>query len=96
MDQFISGADISEDYTIYYLQDWDNLGTLENPYIDSMFGLIYEFFIFLELSASLGRQLAICRESWVVIYAHDSFHGRVLPDCYLNRQAIKVEAFFQW
>ena len=25
----------------------------------------------MELSAKLGGQLAICRESWVVMYAHD-------------------------
>ena len=49
------------------------LSTLENPYIDSLFGLIYEFFFyFFELSAQLWGQLAICCESWVVMYAPDA------------------------
>ena len=42
------------------------LSTLENTYL---WILIFFIFYFFELSAQLGGQLAICRESWVVMYA---------------------------
>ena len=60
-----------KEYSEHKIKAIFELSTLENPYIDSLFGLIYEFliFYFFELSAQLGGQLAICRESWVVMYA---------------------------
>ena len=63
-----------KEYSEHKIKAIFELSTLENPYIDSLFGLIYEFLIFLifyffELSAQSGGQLAICRESWVLMYA---------------------------
>ena len=59
----VSGADISENSIHHYLQEWANLGqksgqnminviqlsTLENPYTDTLFDLIYIFKILIFL-----------------------------------------------
>ena len=66
--------DTVKEYSEHTIKAIFELSTLENPYIVSLFGLIYEFLFFLfffELSAQLGGQLAICRELWVVMYAPD-------------------------